>query len=647
MSDDDKKSGDLVPRDDVFKVSILGQGIPSPASDSEDTKDTFSVNYRGEAKIVEPPYNPKTLIRIWENSGALNQNIEAYATNIDGLGHHLEPVFDFDHPEVRKQVQEAMWVKMDAQAGPDDPVPEMPTEEDVNKMLDDLKRRSRMERVRLENFLNSCNPDGSFVSLRRLTRQHEEITGNAYWEVLRNKVQRPARFVLVPPTNLRMTALDDKSTRVVDRMPAGPLGFVEIVQHRFFRRFAQVIGQATVWFKEYGDPRVVSRATGRVYRNMEDFEKAAQKGDQPATEILQFKVPRPGEAYGVPRWIGNLLAVLGSRASDEVNYDYFDNKAIPPLALLVAGGQLGKDAVTRIETYIRDNIKGRQNFHKILIIEAIPTKEQQLAGETAIPKLDFQPLTEVQQGDALFLKYDERNIDKIGSSFRLPRLMRGDVRDFNRATAIASMRFAEEQVFQPEREEFDAVFNRKIMPALGISLWKFRSNTHRTRDPETIAYIAEALVRRGILTPNEGRALASDVLGQTYDPIPEFWAKQPLMLTMAGYRPTREPGATTGGGGLSGDGADDGGIARTGIPQEDPLGGLQGPRSADPSGDVGRDVFQRLRRQTRQRSLVQRAQELAMTHEEAIEALADMLEKNDDDDARRVRRELEDQEDES
>jgi len=36
-------------------------------------------------------------------------------------------------------------------------------------------------------------------------------------------------------------------------------------------------------------------------------------------------------------------------------------------------------------------------------------------------KIELRPLTNAQQTDALFQNYDERNHDKVGQSFRLPR----------------------------------------------------------------------------------------------------------------------------------------------------------------------------------------------------------------------------------
>lgn len=518
-------------REAVFKVQVLGGDVQEPASTQQEQQSALEV-LTSKGRTLAPPVPPSSLLRIWENSGALDQNVQAYVTNIDGLGFRLEPVFDFDHPEIKERIRNALWAERDGE----NTDAELPSNEEVEEAFVEIKQRARLERVRLENFLANANPEGSFVSLRKAMRQQLEIVGNAYWEVLRNKVGRPARFVLVQATGVRLTAIDETPTEVKDKVATGPLGFAEVVQHRFFRRYVQVVGRETIWFKEYGDPRVVSRKSGKVYKDEDDYKRNAEAGDKPATEMMHFKLSRPGEAYGLPRWFGNLLAVLGSRAADEVNFDYFDNKAIPPLALLVSGGTLGNDSVSKIETYIRDNLKGRRNFHKILIIEAKPTEAQQLSGEGAVPRISFERLGEMQEGDALFQKYDERNTDKIGSSFRLPRLMRGDVRDFNRATAIASLRFAEEQVFEPERQDFDAMFNRKILPALDVSLWRFRSNGHRTRDPEVVVTLIDSLVRRGVLTPNEAREVISDVLGKSFDPIEEDWAKQPLALTLAGFR---------------------------------------------------------------------------------------------------------------
>jgi capsid portal protein len=235
----------------------------------------------------------------------------------------------------------------------------------------------------------------------------------------------------------------------------------------------------------------------------------------------------------VPRWVGNLLSVLGSRSSEEVNYLYFESKSVPPLALLVSGGKLSDSSVPRIERFIEENIKGKRNFHRILILEAEGAAN---ASETAKAKIEIVPLTQVQQQDALFQAYDERNIDKVGSSFRVPRLLRGDSRDLNRSTAEAALRFAEDQVFAPERDEFDFMINRRILPDMGIRFWRFRSQTPVTRDPERTSDMVTQLVRVGVLTPEEGRMLASDIFNRELAKIGDDWVKRPITLTLAGVQ---------------------------------------------------------------------------------------------------------------
>lgn len=51
------------------------------------------------------------------------------------------------------------------------------------------------------------------------------------------------------------------------------------------RRYVQIQGAEPVHFKSFGDPRVVSRSTGRVFPDTAAL-KAAQADDGPATELL-------------------------------------------------------------------------------------------------------------------------------------------------------------------------------------------------------------------------------------------------------------------------------------------------------------------------------------------------------------------------
>lgn len=488
---------------------------------------------------IEPPYDLDTLCALLENSNSLRQNIDAYVTNIDAFGHRFEPVIDLDASDADQRIANAIYIERlkhqeDASGDnvPHTPSSEaMPTAEEIAARKREVAELMRMEKSRLENFFDFSCIDVSFVTLRRRTRQDVEVLGNGYWEVLRNGAGEIVQFVYVPGFTVRLLPLDPELVDVEVKVKISELTFDAVKVRRRFRRFVQVLEANTVFFKEFGDPRVISRTHGNVCRSVEEL-LASDPSDGPATEIIHFKLHNPKSAYGTPRWIGNLLAVLGSRQAEEVNFLYFENKSVPPLAVLVSGGRLSAQSIPRIEDFIANHIRGKRNFHKVLILEAEPAGGG--AENSARLKIELRPLTAAQHSDALFQNYDERNIDKVGQSFRLPRLLRGDIRDFNRSTADAALNFAEMQVFQPEREEFDFVINRKVLADMGIRFWRFRSNAPVTRDPATMADIVRGLVNANILTPEEGRQLAGDVFNREFKKISAPWVKQPVQLTLAG-----------------------------------------------------------------------------------------------------------------
>jgi PBSX family phage portal protein len=516
----------------ILKAVVVGGRTQDPASrpGGEDLSDAFA-----SAGALEPPYDPEALCLLTEHSNSLRQNVDAYATNIDGFGHRLEPAIDFTADDASEHIADAIYLERLAAQERGDLSPEsalQPTEAEVTERLQELVQLARIERARLESFFDFCCFDHSFVDLRRRTRQDLEVTGNAFWEVLRDGGGQIARLVYVPSYSVRLLTLDEEPVEVEDRVRISPVTLDRVTTRRRLRCYVQIQGVERVCFKSLGDPRVVSRQTGQVFADATALVDA-DPADGPATELVHFAVHSPRSPYGVPRWVGTMLAVLGSRQMEEVNYLYFENKSVPPLALLISGGRLSDASVPRIERFIEENLKGKANFHRILILEA---EGGGAATDATRAKIELRPLTDAQQQDALFQLYDERNIDKVGSSFRLPKLLRGESKDFNRATAESALRFAEDQVFQPERDEFDFLMNRRLLADMGIRFWRFRSQTPVTRDPERMTGMVEKLVRVGVLTPEEGRLLAGDIFNREFRKLGDDWTKRPITLTLAGIQ---------------------------------------------------------------------------------------------------------------
>ena len=531
-------------RQPIVKALVLGDDEVAE-SNVRRPEELVERNAFQEAGALIPPHDPTTLCMLLEHSNALRQNIDAYQTNIDGFGHRFDPVIDTEADEAAERVANAMYIDM-VEAG-DKGTDWWPSDEEVQDRLTLLRNEMRREKSRLTSFFENVSLESSFISLRKKTRQDLEVAGNGYWEVLRNRGGNIAQFVYMPGFTVRLLPMRAEDVQEIEvEMRTSDLSSEALPVKKQFRRFVQVLstGQASqdsgsstqvVFFKELGDPRIISRSTGKAFATVEELQ-AADKTDAPATEVLHYKIHSPRSAYGVPRWMGALLSVLGNRQAEEVNFMYFENKSVPPLAVLVSGGRMTEEAVKRITDYINVEIRGKKNFHKILVLEA-DSDASPNSGQT---KIEIKPLTDAQQQDALFQNYDERNIDKVGMSFRLPRLLRGDIRDFNRSTAEAALIFAEMQVFQPEREDFDWIMNRRILAELGIKYWKFASQGPVSKDQNQLADIVRGMVRDSILTPAEGRRIAEDVFNMELPRIDEFWVDQPLSLTQQGYIPEED-----------------------------------------------------------------------------------------------------------
>jgi PBSX family phage portal protein len=432
----------------VAKAHFIGEdgGIQSTVlAEQKESQQIFS-----KAGAIDPAYDPNVLALIYENASALRPNVDAYITNIDSFGHAFIPIIEVDAEEARDKVRDALRIERQRQKR--DPrnatdtatllAEDEPTDKEVDERLKLLDLEIRTERARLHTFFENCTYDMPFSGpegLRGLTRQDIEVLGNGYWEVLRNGFNEVCQFNYIPALSIRLMALDEQVTEVEIERRVSMLSSETIKVRKRYRRYVQVSPGSgdlniLVYFKEFGDPRVLSSKSGKYYATRELMEaQDDEKGVAPATEILAFKISSPRSPYGVPRWIGTLLSVLGTRQSEEVNFLYFENRSVPPMAILVSGGRLNDKTVTRLQDYIQNNIRGKANFHKIMILEAESSDSNMQAGVMGRMKIEIKPLTEAQQSDALFQSYDERNADKVGQSFRLPRILRGDVRDFNRS----------------------------------------------------------------------------------------------------------------------------------------------------------------------------------------------------------------------
>ncbi len=451
--------------------------------------DDFSKQY---GDILEPPYNLKELKLIGEYSSILQQCVDAYKTNIIEFGIEPEYKIDINSEEEEKAV----------------------------------KVKAEEEWIRLGEFIRYLNLDESPEAILGYVLDDREKTGNGYIEIIRDGTGMPVGIEYADAQHMRVckktveeqieyTILENNQEKKVTRW-------------KRFRRYVQMIDGKKVFFKEYGDPRIMNSSNGKFDDNTPENLRA--------TEIYHFKIG--SGTYGKPRWIGNLISLYGARKAEELNLTYFSNGRHIPAAITVSNGKLDEDSYNELQNYMNE-LQGTDNAHKFLLLEVQGSATDSLVNneEKITPaKVEIKSLAEILQKDALFLGYDEKTRQKIRSSFRLPPLYTGEAQEFSRATADTARKVTEEQVFQPERKALARALNTLFLEPLGLKYVKLSVKGADFHDPADIAEVLNPFIQAGAVAPNDLRELLGQVLGKRVEPFPDEYnvPLQVLMRELAG-----------------------------------------------------------------------------------------------------------------
>ena len=481
---------------------------------------------------IEPPYDPRLMYNIFEVSAYLQPNVSAYAANIDGMGHRFKSTVDFTTDVTLKWVTEALfedWVL----TGADGPDPYTFSEEELASKRLELEQATRMDMIRAQSFFKNCAYEGSFITLRKETRKDLEVTGNGYWEVIRTKEGAIRKFKRILPNLVIITELSKEEYPVQVYNRRSKLTVDKEIENRRVRTYVVSDGSSKYHYhKMYNCQAVMALETGVMYPDLKALIKAGKDSGTkltPANEIIHFKLSSNlKEPYGVPRWVGVLPDVLGSRSASEYNYNWFTEGFFIPLAITIAGGSLSTESVKRVKDFVK-NSKGIKNAHKVMVIEATPDNQQ------SSPQIKFERLEEnTDKMDARWQTYDSNNEARIGSQFRIPSVVRGMMQKaYNRASAETALKQADEQVFGPIRTDFDWLMNLLIVPELNINLVEFVSNGYADSDRQALGELIVSFVRWGILTPKEGRDLAETVFGKNFEALDSEWVRVPQKVLLA------------------------------------------------------------------------------------------------------------------
>jgi PBSX family phage portal protein len=461
--------------------------------------------------IIPTPFDMAGISRIFDESSCLPQAADAMVANLAGYGFRA-----------------------------------MPTQEGVE--IDPIELQV------LHDFVEWSNTEESLTAVHRKYIHDYEKFGFGYYEVIRNRAGKVSLVRQAKATRIRITKQDEIPQDIELQIRRGGK-FITVREKRRFRRYVQLVRNhkgtsktPRVYFKEFGDPRPMNWRTGRFQG--EDGQKRIRQGDL-ATEIIHGR-QYSEDAYGQPRWIGQLPGILGTREAELVNLRYFEDNTVPPLALMVSGGRLTRNSFDDLRRLLTESGVGKDRQNQIMLIEAVP--ETSGLDDKGSVKLEMEKLTSERQSDGLFKEYTDGTCASVGSSFRLPNTILGRSQDATFATANVSAWIAEAQVFIPERRKHDEVLNKKLInhpSGLGLQTVKLQSVGPTISNPQDIVKALTAGNQMGALTPRK----AVDGLNEAMDigiiqyPEPEAegweeWMDEPLALSLRKTSPEPDADAT-------------------------------------------------------------------------------------------------------
>lgn len=428
------------------------------------------------AEWINPPMDPYGLRELVKGSTILPQCINAYKRNIAGFGLQVRYIEDYD--------------------------------EETAEM--------KAEFEQLEGILQLLNFDADVKEVFENMIVSRETYGIGYAEVIRDMAGNVVQIEHIADTpSIMMTQPQDEYVEVPYFYKGTP-----ITRKKRFRRYKQQVGGKTVYFREFGDPRIMDKRSGKYLADGETLELGLQ-----ANEILEIK--NGTEHYGEVRWEGQILTIDGCRSAEKLNNNYFRKGRHTPMAILINGGTLSEKSYDKLQEYMNE-IEGENGQHSFLLLESENVDPMPNLTEDQKPRIEIKDLAAILQKDELFQEYLNNGRKKAQSAFLLPDLYVGYTTDFNRATAQTAMEVTEKQVFQPERKSLAWIINHKLLNGYGFRYCEVEFKAPDITNPDDIAKILQITNAAGGLTMNDAHDYTCQALGKQAEDYPEEFGQYPL-----------------------------------------------------------------------------------------------------------------------
>ena len=466
-----------MPKKKGMQVRIVKQTQQAPVNKADVSTQVSEQEAFNAGDWIEPQNDLRGLRNLVKNSTILPQCIKAYKNNIAGFGIGVRYIED-------EKETEAM----------------------------------RTEFSKMQQIIELLNLEQDTKGVFENVVEAREMYGIAYVEVIRNLAGEVVQLEFIKDT------VTMRKTKPLEPYIATTYYHhdQQVERKKRYCKYRQEVGGKTVYFKEFGDPRIMDNRDGKYLTTGETLELEYQ-----ANEIMEFALGT--EPYGEVRWIGQVLGVDGSRKAEMLNNNYFENGRHTPLLIMVKGGTLTDESFDKLQQYLGD-IKGAAGQHAFIIIETESADGGVGYEGEKVPEIEVKDLANILQKDELFQDYLNNARRKVQSAFQLPDLYVGYTTDFNRATAQMAMEITEKQVFQPERKNFAWIINNRLLNEYDFKYVEAYLLEPDISNPDDIYKLLVVANNAGGITPNMAHELALGATGKdkVAENYPADWGDLPL-----------------------------------------------------------------------------------------------------------------------
>ena len=458
-----------------MQVRIIKEQTQAPVEKADTSVQITQQEAFNAGDWITPPSDLRGLRHLVKHSTILPQCIRAYKNNIAGFGIGVRYIEDAEETE---------------------------------EMAAEFKRA--------EEIIELLNIEQDTKEVFEDIIEARETYGISYLEVIRNLAGEVVQieFIKDTPSVQKTKPLDPYIPTVYYHHGQ------QIEREKRYCRYKQQIGGKTVYFKEFGDPRIMDNRDGEYLEAGQTLEREYQ-----ANEVMEFTIGT--EPYGEVRWIGQVLGVDGSRKAESLNNNYFENGRHTPLMIMIKGGTLTDESFEKLQQYMND-IKGAAGQHAFIILETESSDGRVDFDQTEKPEIEIKDLANILQKDELFQNYLDNNRRKVQSAFQLPDLYVGYTTDFNRATAQTAQEVTEEQVFQPERKSLAWAVNNRLLNGYQFQYVEAYFLEPDISNPDDLYKLLTVCNNAGGLTPNKAKQIIYEAYGEVAEDYPEEWGDVPL-----------------------------------------------------------------------------------------------------------------------